>query len=92
MGPDGTATGELREFEAFAPVLALAGELQLYLGIATGGEPGALAVRGRARDGQGEGGARGWRIARRMGITSMVNMDGNRYTWSCCARWRPRGG
>ena len=39
MGEDGTATGELREFEAFSPVLALTGDLHLQLGIATGGEP-----------------------------------------------------
>jgi hypothetical protein len=39
MGDDGTATGELREFDAFVPVLALGGEAHLQLGIATGGEP-----------------------------------------------------
>ena len=39
MAADGTATGELREFEAFGPVLALGGEAHLQLGIATGGEP-----------------------------------------------------
>jgi len=32
MGADGTATGELREFEAFGPVLALGGEAHLQLG------------------------------------------------------------
>ena len=40
MGQDGIATGELREFEAFGPVIALAGFKRLNLGIATGGEPG----------------------------------------------------
>jgi len=39
MAADGTAAGELREFEAFSPVLALSGDLHLQLGIATGGEP-----------------------------------------------------
>ena len=39
MAADGTASGELREFEAFGPVLALGGEAHLQLGIATGGEP-----------------------------------------------------
>jgi predicted amidohydrolase YtcJ len=39
MGEDGLATGELREFEAFAPVIALGGEARLNLGIATGAEP-----------------------------------------------------
>ncbi|HMS96732.1 MAG TPA: amidohydrolase family protein, partial [Tabrizicola sp.] len=33
MGEDGTATGELLEFEAFSPVLALTGDLHLQLGI-----------------------------------------------------------
>ncbi len=49
MGADGLATGELREFEAFAPVLALAGETRINLGIATGMEPGNPAHRGRTR-------------------------------------------
>ena len=31
MAPDGTATGELREFEAFGPILALGGEAHLSL-------------------------------------------------------------
>ena len=39
MAADGMAAGELREFEAFSPILALSGELHLQLGIATGGEP-----------------------------------------------------
>ena len=39
MGPDGTATGELLEFEAFSPVLNLTRDLHIQLGIATGGEP-----------------------------------------------------
>ena len=39
MGDDGLATGELREFEAFGPVIALGGEARLNLGIATGEEP-----------------------------------------------------
>ena len=79
MGPDGTATGELREFEAFAPVLALGGEAHLQLGIATGGEPDPWpsdAVRAADRDKV----AAGLAHCARHGITSMVNMDGNRYT------------
>ncbi|MDN3711460.1 amidohydrolase family protein [Paracoccus cavernae] len=39
MGADGLATGELREFEAFGPVIAYAGEGRINLGIATGEEP-----------------------------------------------------
>ncbi len=79
MGEDGTATGELREFEAFGPVLALGGEAHLQLGIATGGEPDPwpdAAQRARDRDKV----AAGLRHCAAHGITSMVNMDGNRYT------------
>ncbi len=79
IGPDGTATGELREFEAFAPVIALGGEARLNLGIATGGEPSpwpsaAEQAIDRAKV------TRGLDHAARHGITSIVNMDGNRYT------------
>jgi predicted amidohydrolase YtcJ len=79
IGEDGLATGELREFEAFAPVIALGGEARLNLGIATGEEPSpwpdaAEEAIDRAKV------ARGLAHAARHGITSMVNMDGNRYT------------
>lgn len=79
MGADGLATGELREFEAFAPVIALGGEARLNLGIATGEEPApwpddAAQAIDRAKV------ANGLAHAARHGITSMVNMDGNRYT------------
>ena len=79
MAPDGTATGELREFEAFGPVLALGGEAHLQLGIATGGEPDPWpsgAVRAKDKDMV----AAGLAHCAAHGITSMVNMDGNRYT------------
>ncbi len=79
MGEDGTATGELREFEAFGPILALGGEAHLQLGIATGGEPAPwpdAAMRGADKDKV----AAGLAHCAAHGITSMVNMDGNRYT------------
>lgn len=79
MGADGLATGELREFEAFAPVMALAGEARLNLGIATGAEPlppPSPADRAADRDRI----AAGLAHCARHGITSMVTMDGNRYT------------
>ena len=79
MGADGTATGELREFEAFGPVIALGGEAHLQLGIATGGEPTPwpdAAQRARDKDKI----AAGLAHCAAHGITSMVNMDGNRYT------------
>ncbi len=78
LGPDGLATGELREFEAFAPVIALAGEARLQLGIATGGEPdpwpdAAARAIDRAKV------AAGLAHCARHGITQIVNMDGHRY-------------
>lgn len=79
MAPDGTATGELREFEAFSPVLALSGDLHLQLGIATGGEPDPWpSAEQRAKDKDKV--AAGLAHCAAQGITSMVNMDGNRYT------------
>lgn len=79
IGPDGLATGELREFEAFAPVIALGGEARVNLGIATGGEPAPWPSDAeRAID--RERIARGLAHCASHGITSMVNMDGNRYT------------
>ena len=79
MGSDGTATGELREFEAFAPIIALAGETRINLGIATGMEPSAPPTAAeRAAD--KEKFLAGLRHCAAHGITSMVNMDGNRYT------------
>jgi predicted amidohydrolase YtcJ len=79
MAPDGTATGVLREFEAFGPVLALGGEAHLQLGIATGEEPDPWPdADQRARDKDKI--AAGLEHCANHGITSMVNMDGNRYT------------
>ncbi|MDO8883462.1 MAG: amidohydrolase [Pseudotabrizicola sp.] len=79
MGSDGTATGELREFEAFAPVIALGGEARLNLGIATGEEPSPWPdAAERAIDKAKI--AAGLRHCAAQGVTSMVNMDGNRYT------------
>ena len=79
MAPDGTATGELREFEAFAPVIALGGEARLNLGIATGEEPSPWPdAAERAIDKAKI--AAGLKHCAAHGITSMVNMDGNRYT------------
>jgi predicted amidohydrolase YtcJ len=79
MGTDGLATGELLEFEAFAPILALSGDLHLMHGIATGGEPEPWpSPEQRAKDKDKV--AAGLAHCARQGITSMVNMDGNRYT------------
>ena len=79
MAADGTAAGELREFEAFSPVLALSGDLHLQLGIATGGEPDPWpSAEQRAKDKDKV--AAGLAHCAAHGITTMVNMDGNRYT------------
>jgi predicted amidohydrolase YtcJ len=79
MGPDGLATGELREFEAFAPVIALGGEARLNLGIATGEEPAPWPTEAEQAVDRAKVLA-GLRHCAAFGITSMVNMDGNLYT------------
>jgi len=79
MAPDGTAMGELREFEAFAPIIALAGLKRLNLGIATGEEPDP-APSAAEREADKVHLLRGLAHCAAHGITSMVNMDGNRYT------------
>ncbi|THD81225.1 amidohydrolase [Aliigemmobacter aestuarii] len=79
MGADGLATGELREFEAFAPVMALSGETRINLGIATGGEPSPWPAEAEQAVDRAKALA-GLRHCATHGITSMVNMDGNRYT------------
>ena len=90
MAADGTASGELREFEAFGPVLALGGAAHLQLGIATGGEPDPwpdAAQRARDKDRV----AAGLAHCAAQGITAMVNMDGNRYTCALLAEMRAEG-
>ena len=90
MGPDGIATGELREFEAFGPILALGGEAHLQLGIATGEEPDPTpdaATRAADKDKI----AAGLAHCAAHGITSMVNMDGNRYTLDLLAEMLAEG-
>jgi predicted amidohydrolase YtcJ len=76
---NGLATGELREFEAKAPVLRLAGENRIMAGIATGTDP---VPKPTHDDMLADLPAmeRGLRHCARHGFTSLVNMDGNRYT------------
>jgi len=79
MGPDGKAAGELREGEAFNPVLSLgtAGS-RFRLGLETGGEPDpapTAAERAFDRDIM----RRGLAHCARFGVTSVQNMDGNLY-------------
>ena len=79
MGPDGLATGELREVEAFGPINVYSGEFRSTLGLSTGGEPDpAPTAEERAADRATLRTALDW--CARHGITSIQNMDGNLYT------------
>ena len=90
MGVDGLATGELREFEAKGPVLALAGEDRVMAGIATGRDP-VPAPTPAQREADLVPMARGLRHAAQHGFTSLVNMDGNRYTLEILSELRRQG-
>ncbi len=90
MGSDGLATGELREFEAFDAVLALAGVARMYLGIARGAEP-ALWPTDAERSTDKDHLARGMAHCAARGITSLISMDGNRYTLALLAEMRAEG-
>ncbi|MBS3649115.1 amidohydrolase [Pseudaminobacter sp. 19-2017] len=91
MGEDGLAAGELREGEAFGPVLALAGEERARLGLSTGGEPDpAPTPEQRARD--RETIRRGLEWCARHGITSSQNMDGNLYQLELLSEIEQAGG
>lgn len=90
MGADGLATGELLEFEAFDAVLSLAGVARMYLGIARGAEPAVWpsdAERAVDKDHL----ARGMAHCAAQGITTLVSMDGNRYTLQLLAEMRAEG-
>lgn len=78
MGADGLAAGELREGEAFGPILELSGQNRVRLGLATGGEPEpypSAAEVAADRDLM----HCGLEWCARHGITSIQNMDGNLY-------------
>lgn len=90
MGDDGLATGELREFEAFGPLIAYAGEGRINLGIATGEEPDPRPTDAeRAVDKALL--LKGMMHCAAHGVTSLVNMDGNRYTLELLAEMRAEG-
>ena len=91
MGVDGTATGELREWEAIAPVAALDTSINnSHLGLDTGGDPTPypspeqfeidlkIIKRGLAH-------------CAKHGITSFHNMDGNLYTLELLATLERKG-
>lgn len=78
MGPDGLATGELREGAAIDPVRSIGGECRERLGLETGGEPRVTPTTAeRAHD--LETMRRGLAHCAKHGITSFHNMDGNFY-------------
>lgn len=90
MGDDGLASGELREFEAFGPLIAYAGEGRINLGIATGEEPDPKPTPAeRAADKALL--LRGMQHCAAHGVTSLVNMDGNRYTLELLAQMQAEG-
>ncbi|MDS9469856.1 amidohydrolase [Paracoccus sp. MBLB3053] len=90
MGEDGLATGELREFEAFGPLIAFAGEGRINLGIATGEEPDPRPTEAE-RDADKALLLKGMMHCAAHGVTSLVNMDGNRYTLELLAEMRAEG-
>ena len=90
MGEDGLATGELREFEAKAPVLRLAGEYRIMAGIATGADPDPKPTRDETLADL-PAMAAGLAHCARNGFTSLVNMDGNRYTLEVLDELRRQG-
>ncbi|WP_353645905.1 amidohydrolase [Mesorhizobium sp. WSM2239] len=91
MGADGLAEGELREGEAFGPVVALAGEERARLGLSTGGEPDpAPTPQERATDRDIL--RRGLAWCARHGITSIQNMDGNLYQLELLSEIEAEGG
>lgn len=90
MAADGLATGELREFQAKAPVLALAGAHRIMAGLATGRDPEPYPSAAEfATD--CEIMAQGLAHCARLGLTSLVNMDGNPYTLRVLAQLRSEG-
>ncbi|TWD58041.1 hypothetical protein FB480_101796 [Agrobacterium vitis] len=78
MGPDGLATGELREANAFGPVVALSDSGgRDMLGVATGGDPENVSDEERKTDIALI--KRGLAYCASLGITSIQNMDGSLY-------------
>lgn len=91
MGSDELAQGELREMAAFQPVIRLAGGERARLGLSTGGEPDpAPTPAERAFDRAVL--RRGLEHCARFGITSVHNMDGNRYTLELLSEIEAEGG
>lgn len=78
MAADGTASGELREMEAFNPLLVISGFDRFRQGLATGLEPTPYPDAETFRRDMAVM-RRGLNYCAAHGITSIQNMDGNRY-------------
>ncbi|SJM32753.1 hypothetical protein BQ8482_310074 [Mesorhizobium delmotii] len=91
MGDDGLASGELREGEAFGPLIALAGEERVRLGLATGGEPDPKPTPAEQTSDRAIM-RRGLEWCARHGITSIQNMDGNLHQLELLSEIEAEGG
>lgn len=91
MGADGLAEGELREGEAFGPLIEFAGEGRVRLGLATGGEPDPYpTAEEQAHDRAIM--KRGLEWCARHGVTSIQNMDGNLHQLELLSEIEAEGG
>jgi predicted amidohydrolase YtcJ len=90
MGADGLAEGELREGEAFGPLLDLSGENRVRLGLSTGGEPDPYPTEAELAHDRAIM-KRGLEWCARYGITSIQNMDGNLYQLELLAQLEAEG-
>lgn len=91
MGEDGLATGELRESEAYGPLIRYSGKDRAILGLATGGEPDPQPTP-EQREADREMIRQGLAWCARHGITSIHNMDGNFYTLELLSEIEQEGG
>ena len=91
MASDGTASGELREPAAYAPMLRLTryGGRDL-IGLVTGRDPEPAATAAE-RILDADAIARGFKHCASHGITSLHNMDGNTYTLELLKALEARG-
>lgn len=91
MGDDGLAAGELREGEAFGPLIALTGEDRVRLGLSTGGEPDPKPTPEQQASDRAIM-RRGLEWCARHGITSIQNMDGNLHQLELLSEIEAEGG
>lgn len=91
MGEDGMATGELREMEAFSPLLSVTGFERYRLGLSTGGEPDPYPV-GEEFEKDVAVMRRGLEYCVSHGFTSLLLMDGNLHQLQVLDEIRRRDG